>query len=363
MEKNRSTSFRTVFATVLVLVCSIIVSPAQNQGPLLWQLQDYQSNTSRKTEQVVRSANAILKKQPYTVVHKKSFSGDVHNYESLAYYAWPNGDGTYTVRDGYPSPDYSKYDAMKIFGMGENMRVLGLAYYATGKQEYASAAVRQLKVWFIADSTKMNPNLNYGQLIPGYNNDKGHPGVISEAYSLLDVLDCISLLENRKQLSNSDVRKLKSWFRSLNKWFGNSEVGHTMDQQKNNLSIMYDVLRYRMAMFTDDSSVKRDIRDSFLQKRLIPQFAENGTQPEELKRNKSMMYSIFNLTHALQFCRLLKYDGYDCSPYKSRLSAAVNFIRKYINNKDAYPYQEIGNWDKYVSQFNDAYRLYQELFS
>lgn len=362
MEENRLSNFRTVLVTLVTFIISVIVCPAQSRGPVLWNLNNYQSKSSPKKVQTIKRANAALKKQPYTIVHKKSFSGNVHNYESLAYYAWPNGDGTYTVKDGHPSPDYTKYDAKKIYGLGDILHDLGLAFYTTSMQEYASAAVRQLRVWFIDDSTKMNPNFNYGQLIPGHNNNNGHPGVISEAYSLLDVLDCISLLESDHQLDRSERHQLKTWFKSLNKWLCNSEIGHKMDQHKNNLSIMYDVLRYRIAMFTNDKDLKRSIRDNFLEKRIIPQFAQDGTQPEELKRNKSMMYSIFNLSHALQFCRLLQYDGYDCSVYKSRLTASVDFIRNYINNKEAYPYQEIGQWDKYVSQFNEACNLYREVF-
>ena len=125
---------------------------------------------------------------------------------------------------------------------------------------------------------------------------------------------------------------------------------------------MYDVLRYRIAMFTGNQKIKAEIRNAFVPKRLNQQFQADGQQPEELKRSKSMMYSIFNLSHLLEFCQMLRYDRCEYSQYKQRASAAVAFIRKYINNKKDYPYTEIGNWNTYQSQFTEADKLFTSLF-
>lgn len=362
---------KTAFVRIMLATCIFLIhftSPvdAQRQGPVLWNTgmtsdTNYQARIVREADQAVKT----IARQPYTVVHKKSFSGDVHNYESLAYYAWPNPqdpDGAYIVRDGYPSPEYKKYDAMKMFEMCDNMRYLGQAYQISHDSQYTKAAIRQLRVWFLDDSTKMNPNLRYGQIVPGYDNGKGHPGVLAEAYSLLDVLDCIALLQQNRLLGKKELQGLRAWFSKLNTWLCGSQSGLIMNNTKNNLSIMYDVLRYRIAMFTGNQKIKAEIRNAFAPKRLNPQFQADGRQPEELKRSKSMMYSIFNLSHLLEFCQMLRYDRRDYSQYKPRASAAVGFIKKYINNKEDYPYTEIGNWNTYQSQFTEVENCFTSLF-
>lgn len=366
MERNRTAKIKSIFTAFISLVLITSSVEAQKKGPVLWNADiptniNYQKNIIREANQAVE----IISKQPYTVINKKSFSGDVHNYESLAYYAWPNpknADSPFIVRDGYPSPEYKKYDATKLFNMCDNMKRLGLAYKLTRDQRYAKSAIKQLHVWFLDDSTKMSPNLDYGQIVPGYDNGKGHPGVLAEAYSLLDVLDCIALLQQDNLLDKKDYLGLISWFKEINVWLCNSRLGHIMDSTNNNLSVMYDVLRYRIALFTDSKKIKEEIRETFVQKRLIPQFLTDGRQPEELKRNKSMMYSIYNLNHLLQFCMMLQYDHYDYSKYKPRVGAAYSFIKKYISHKDKYPYQDIGDWTIYQSQFTEINNLFTSLF-
>lgn len=366
MEGNRTVNIKHLLTAFISLILISSSVEAQKKGPVFWNTEflssaNYQDNIIREANQAVK----IIAKQPYTVVNKKSFSGDIHNYESLAYYAWPNPqdtNGPFIVRDGHPSPEYKKYDAPKLFSMCDNMRELGMAYKLTHDQQFAKSAIKQLHVWFLDDSTKMNPNLDYGQIVPGYDNGKGHPGVMAEAYSFLDVLDCIALLQQYNLLSKKDLRGLTSWFNDLNTWLCYSQLGHIMDNTKNNLSIMYDVLRYRIAMFTGNKKIKANIRNTFVQKRLIPQFLTDGRQPEELKRNKSMMYSIFNLSHLLQFCKMLQYDHYDYSQYKSKTNAAYQFIKKYMGQKESYPYEDIGNWATYQNQFDEINNLYTSLF-
>ena len=40
-------------------------------------------------------------------------------------------------------------------------------YVLTGKQEYAQKAMEQMVAWFVTDSTRMAPNMNYAQAIKG----------------------------------------------------------------------------------------------------------------------------------------------------------------------------------------------------
>ena len=87
-------------------------------------------------------------------------------------------DRNWEVEDGLwlSSPDYT----MRLFSSPPPplpppplslsfslFQTLSLAYYFSGDERYASKAVDVLEEWFLKDETKMNPNLNFAQGVPG----------------------------------------------------------------------------------------------------------------------------------------------------------------------------------------------------
>lgn len=47
------------------------------------------------------------------------------------------------------------------------------AYVLTGNEEYAAHSLYLIKAWFLDPETKMNPNLNFAQRIPGKTEGRG----------------------------------------------------------------------------------------------------------------------------------------------------------------------------------------------
>jgi hypothetical protein len=105
-------------------------------------------------------------------------SGNKHDYMSQAPYFWydsskPNGL-PYIRRDGEHNPEIKKITDRTYIGDLENAtKTLGIAWYLTGEEKYADKAAALIRYWFFNEATKMNPNLNYAQAIPGITNGRG----------------------------------------------------------------------------------------------------------------------------------------------------------------------------------------------
>lgn len=317
------------------------------------------NDADAQSSQLVGQWERELKQPHLSVVDKsKCFSGNPHNYESLAYYAWPNPDdprAPYIYKDGMPSPEYNNYDGIKLSRLKDHVRVLTEAFTATGDKRYLTSCTEQLNIWFVDKETVMNPNLNYGQFIPGDSrNGLGHTGAVSEAYNFVYILDYIDELNECNALPTSLNKKMRKWFGKLLVWLRTSDLGLEMNGVADNHAVMYDVLSYRIAQYVNDKKTKRVIRNGFRQKRLATQIAADGRQTRELLRTKSMMYSIYNLQHIVYFCRMLEKDNiHFYSENRDYIDVAMQFVGSCIENCDSYPYQEIGDWNTYRRQYSD----------
>lgn len=358
---------------IFVIACSASGLKAQ----WLWNintLQNVKNNLKSPVyaeayAQLLKDAEAALNRKPYSVTYKQRVapSGDKHDYVSLSRYYWPDPskpDGLpYINKDGQSNPELNKYDRNPLGNMAGAVNTLSLAYFYGGDERYAEKAIDFLRVWFLNDDTKMNPNLNYAQFIPGVNNSKGRSFGLIDTYSFVEMLNSIPLLADSKNYTPADDEGLKKWFAAFSEWWQTSEQGMQESRNKNNHSLAYDVQLVMYLLFSGDEAAARKVIDDFPQKRVFAQIEPDGRQPQELSRTLAFHYSEYNIRHIIDMYAIAK--QLDVELYKVEsddgrsLYKAVDFLTPYLG-KDVseWPYKQISGWNETQQAFcGDLYRM------
>jgi hypothetical protein len=298
-------------------------------------------------------AQKALSAGPFSVVNKEATppSGDKHDYMSQAPYFWPDPKSPtglpYIRRDGERNPEINKYtDHRNLDQMVEAVQTLALAYYFKGDEIYARRAVQLLRVWFLDERTRMNPNLQYAQAIPGVNTGRGI-GLI-ETRGLTQVVDAIGLLSDSKALTESDRRGLQEWFTKFLNWMLESKNGRDEQAAKNNHGTYYDLQTASFALFLGKKDLARSILEAARQKRIAMQIEPDGRQPLELVRTKAWSYSVGNLDGLMLLARLGENVGVDLwnfqTPDGRSIRRALEYLTPFALDNRKWPDQQIGEW-------------------
>jgi len=296
-------------------------------------------------------ADAALTRGPYTVVDKTQTpaSGDKHDYMSMGPYWWPDpskpGGRPYMRRDGHMNPerDTNAFDLTDLEAMSGDVQALSLAYYFTDDERYAAKAAELLRVWFLAPETKMNPNLNHGQAVPGLVSGRAE-GVI-DTYRLVRVVEGLGLLDTSPSLTDAERAGLRDWFADLVHWMATSPIGRAEKAATNNHGVYYDMLISEFALYAGMDDVARTVIGRVGAQRLAPQIAANGSLPQELARTRSLHYSTWTLTAAFDIAQLGQCVGVDLWNFQTEdgrsLHAATNFIAGWAGREGEWPYPEL----------------------
>lgn len=296
-------------------------------------------------------ADRALGRGPYTVTDKRMVppSGDRHDYLSLAPYWWPDPskqDGLpFIRRDGEINPDRAtdKYDVTDLQAMSSDVETLALAFYFSNDGRYAAHAAKLLRVWFLAPATRMNPNMNFAQSVPGRETGRAE-GIIDTA-RLQRVVDAIGLIAPSGALSATEQAGLETWFADYVAWMQKSPHGREEDAAKNNHGIWYDAQLMQFALFARKPDIAREVAEAFAERRLVQQISQAGSLPRELTRTRSFHYTIFALQPAFDVADLgacLGVDLWNFSDTDGRgLKKATDFIAAYEGRIEAWPYKEL----------------------
>lgn len=305
----------------------------------------------------VKAQKALLKKADklleeaklYSVMDKKQVppSGDKHDYMSTGPYWWPDPtkpDGLpYIKKDGLRNPTYYEItDSQELDKVEDGALTLALAYYFTHENKYADFASKLLKTWFLDTETRQNPNLNFGQGIPGLNTGRG-TGII-ETRDVFRVIDAAILIQKTPNWSDKEHQALKNWFSDYLTWLIESPIGKDEADSKNNHGTFYSEQVIAFSLFTDRQEVALKEIEIF-KSRMESQLKPDGSQPLELVRTKSWNYVNMNLYGYFLIAKLA--ENATVSLWNQQITEsksmknALDWVMPYLKNEKKWEYEQI----------------------
>ena len=122
---------------------------------------------------ILKAADAALDLEPITITRypAKLSQGGPHDFYSNADYFWPDPakpDGLpYINRDGESNPNNFFQHRIAMRQLRDAVAALAAAYKIAGEERYVVKAATLLRVFFLDPQTRMNPNLQFTQAVPG----------------------------------------------------------------------------------------------------------------------------------------------------------------------------------------------------
>ncbi len=308
------------------------------------------TNLQPALKKLVADADKALKVKPLSVMDKPKpgASGDKHDYFSGSPYFWPDPakkDGLpYLRKDGERNPESQNEnsDSPRLGKLAGTSHTLALAYYFTGKEAYAEHAARLLRGWFLEPATRMNPNFDQAQAVPGRNTGRG-TGMI-ESRSLQSVADAAGLLAGSKHWTKADQAGLVEWLRAFLDWAQTSKNGRDEAAAKNNHGTFYDGQIAHFALFTGQTNLARQTIEAAKERRIAAQIKPDGSMPLELARADSFGYSRFNTSAFFMLATLGEHVGVDLWRFQTAdgagIQQALDFLLPYVEQPDKeWPYE------------------------
>jgi hypothetical protein len=308
---------------------------------------------------ILKLANDALKLKTPAITDSiaTNSAGGLHDFFSQADYSWPNPATTnglpYVNRDGLSNPDVFSAHRTAMRNMKDAVAALSAAYALTGDDKYVRKATELLKVFFLDEKTRMNPNLNYAQAVLG--ESSGRSWGIIDTLHLAELTVAVPFLEKSPTFDSAADRGLKKWFTDYIHWMTTSTNGIKEMNAANNHSIAYFVQLASFAKFIGDQKTLDFSRQCFKKVSLPNQMATNGSFPLELKRTKPYGYSIFQADNVATLCLLLSTPEDDLWKFQlpdgRTAKDSVDFIYPYLADKnkwlaDGHP-KDVAHWENW----------------
>jgi hypothetical protein len=286
-------------------------------------------------------ADKRLREGPWTVTSDRPagmMDVDPHDYYSEAPFWWPDPDNPaahYIRKEGQPNPARFMANKIALHAMSDAVFTLGTAAFLLDDTRYANRAERVIHTWFVSPKTRMNPNLEYAQSIPGLADGRG-VGIL-EGRVLIRAIQGMEFLAQTGAWDVKEQAAVRRWFEEYLRWLTESENGQDEKRSGNNHASWWAAQTAAVATFVDNKPVQKMVFDYYRDRLLPRQVRPDGTSPREESTSRPLAYSAYNLEAFATICRIAQVQGVDLWSVKTRSGAGIANVIDYLQGYLADP--------------------------
>jgi hypothetical protein len=278
-------------------------------------------------------ADKRLKEGPWTVTTDRPSDPTIepHEYYSEAPYWWPdpeNPTGPYIRKDGQTNPDRFLANKTALNSMCDAVFTLGAAAFLLDDTRYAQRAVRIINTWFINPKTRMNPDLEYSQAIPGTNTGRA-AGVI-DGRVFIRAIQGMEFLAQTGAWDLKERAAVRKWFEEYLHWLTENKQALEEKQSGNNHASWWTAQTAAVASFVENSTALNMSFEFYRTRIFSRQIRADGSAPREEARTKSLSYSMFNLEAFATTCRIAQVKGVDLWSVRAPNAATITTVAEYL---------------------------------
>ncbi|KAK0208599.1 chondroitin AC/alginate lyase [Desarmillaria ectypa] len=243
----------------------------------------------------------------------------------------------YIIRDGQVNPDVRTLPGPgAINGISQNSINNALSFAFTGSPSYSRNFVDGLDYFYLNPESRMNPNMNYGQVARGPNSQNGTFTGILDARGHVKVANSITVM---KALKNPDWTQdrdqgMMNWMSAYLNWLKTSDIGKKTASRPNNHGTFYfsQVAAIEVYLGRPDDAVKA-LR-SYFEGPFMDQLAASGEQPFEAVRTRPFHYRCFNIEAMITNAKIGDQLGQNFWIKKSKRGATIKDAVDYTMSVD-----------------------------
>ena len=278
-------------------------------------------------------AEKRLKEGPWSVTsdRPKDVGLDPHQYYSEAPYWWPNPDNAnaaYVRRDGQTNPNRFLSNKAALNSMCDAVFTLGTAAFLLDEPRYAQRAARIVNTWFVNPRTRMEPNLEFAQAIPG--TVDGRPAGLVEGRVLIRAIQGMEFLAQTGAWDAKDQLAVHKWFDEYLRWLTDSKNAIEEKRSSNNHASWWAAQTAAVASYVENRAVEKGVFDYYRTRIFPKQIRGNGSAPREEARTQSLSYSAFNLEAFTNVCRIAQVRGVDLWQVRAKNDATIATVVEYL---------------------------------
>lgn len=290
-------------------------------------------------------------REPFTITKYESPLGTsaLNDYLSDSPYWWPDPDdpnAPYIRKDGLRNPDRFMEHKREMQAFYKAFSTIAFSAFFTDDPVMIEKANKFLRVWFIEDNTKMNPNLKYSQLVRNRTKKRG-VGII-EGRRFAFMVDAINLLQIHGFLEENVYEGVQKWYKEFLVWLTESFYGLDEKQRGNNHSTWWAVQIAAISSFVGNQSEIENVNEYSKEFLLDNQIDSNGRQPLEEERTNSLSYSVFNVTAHSFLSSSLYSHGIDNWNYQNKngktLTNVIDFLVPYVKDPSSWELEQISEF-------------------